>query len=160
MALMHFGLPDALANLVTDFCCKGDNSSKRLQRRFKYAWIFKSDGRTNKDFKNVDWWADIDHLQYTLKICQGVDFNPPRSTLRSRLLLHLAQYGCTEEDSTAGRTKPKIRSQPNTRAPHDVLCDKPSGHREAPPSVWAYTDREIRRRPRVLYEDGCAAPQR
>ena len=79
MALMHFGLPDALANLVTDFCCKGDNSSKRLQRRFKYAWIFKSDGRTNKDFKNVDWWADIDHLQYTLKICQGVDFNPPEA---------------------------------------------------------------------------------
>ena len=42
----------------------------------KYAWIKKGDGRTGKDFKSLDWWSKIDHLQYTLKICQGIDFNP------------------------------------------------------------------------------------
>ena len=75
MALMWAGLCDDLAVLVTDFCCApGDNNLQR--RQFSYEWIHKGDGRDGSAFKSLDWWSKIDHLQYTLKICAGVDFNP------------------------------------------------------------------------------------
>ncbi len=73
VALLCAGFCNDVATLVTDFACKkGDNVVKML----KYAWIKKGDGRTGADFRTLDWWAKIDHLQYTLKICQGCDFNP------------------------------------------------------------------------------------
>ena len=76
MACLWAGLCDDLATLITDFCCKGDN---KLQRQLlQYAWVKRGDGRTGKDFRTLDWWSKIDHLQYTLKICQGLDFNPPK----------------------------------------------------------------------------------
>ena len=73
VALLCAGFCNDVATLVTDFACKkGDNVVKMLS----YAWIKKGDGRTGADFRTLDWWSKIDHLQYTLKICQGVDFNP------------------------------------------------------------------------------------
>ena len=73
IALLCAGFCNDVATLVTDFACKkGDNVVKLLS----YAWIKKGDGRTGADFRTLDWWSKIDHLQYTLKICQGIDFNP------------------------------------------------------------------------------------
>ena len=76
MALLWCGLCDDVATLVTDFCCKGDGVQTLKKQLLRYAWIKKGDGRTGQDFKSLDWWSKIDHLQYTLKICQGIDFNP------------------------------------------------------------------------------------
>ena len=74
MALVCAGLCDDLALVITDFTCSG---SDVLQKLLKYAWVKAGDGRTGKDFRTLDWWAQLDHLQYTLRICQGMDFNPP-----------------------------------------------------------------------------------
>ena len=76
MALLWAGLCDDIATIVTDFCCKREDGASFKKQMLKYAWIRKGDGRTGKDFKSLDWWSKIDHLQYTLKICQGIDFNP------------------------------------------------------------------------------------
>ena len=73
MSLMFAGFYDSLATLITDFCCTRGDQSLQLM---KYAWIHKNDGRTGNDFKTLDWWSKLDHLQYTLKICQGLDFAP------------------------------------------------------------------------------------
>ena len=70
MALIWAGLYDTVATLVTDFC-HGDKGYT-----LRYAWIHKGDGRASKRFTSVDWWKRYDHLQYTLKVCQGIDFNP------------------------------------------------------------------------------------
>ena len=70
MALIWAGLYDTVATLVTDFC-HGDKGIT-----LRYAWIHKGDGRASKRFTSVDWWKRFDHLQYTLKVCQGIDFNP------------------------------------------------------------------------------------
>lgn len=70
MALIWAGLYETVATLVTDFC-HGDKGYT-----LKYAWIHKGDGRASKCFTSVDWWKRYDHLQYTLKVCQGIDFNP------------------------------------------------------------------------------------
>ena len=73
IALLCAGFNNDVATLVTDFTCKkGANVVKML----RYAWIKKGDGRSGADFRTLDWWSKIDHLQYTLKICQGCDFNP------------------------------------------------------------------------------------
>ena len=74
MALVRAGLCNDLALLVTDFSHKGGSFLQR--KMLKYAWIRAGDGRTGADFRTLDWWGDLDHLQYTLKICQGMDFNP------------------------------------------------------------------------------------
>ena len=73
IALLCAGFCNDVATLVTDFTCKkGANVVKML----RYAWVKKGDGRSGADFRTLDWWSKIDHLQYTLKICQGCDFNP------------------------------------------------------------------------------------
>ncbi|HIB86016.1 TPA: hypothetical protein EYO57_02225 [Candidatus Poribacteria bacterium] len=69
MALLWAGFCDDVSSLITDFCCKEGI-------KMRYAWIHSRDGRTGKDFGTLDWWSKIDHLQYTLKVCQGLDYNP------------------------------------------------------------------------------------
>ena len=69
MALIWSGLYDTLATLVTDFAFERGYT-------LKYKWIRKGDNTTSKDFECLDWWGRLDHLQYTLKVCQGIDFNP------------------------------------------------------------------------------------
>ena len=76
MSLVWAGLCDDISTVITDFCCKQEDGASFKKQLLKYAWIHKGDGRTGQDFKSLDWWAKIDHLQYTLKICQGIDFNP------------------------------------------------------------------------------------
>ena len=77
MALLWAGLCDDVATVITNFCCgRGTDGPSFKKQLLKYAWIRKGDGRTGQDFKSLDWWSKIDHLQYTLKICQGIDFNP------------------------------------------------------------------------------------
>ena len=73
VALLCAGFCNDVATLVTTYACgQGANVVQLL----RYAWIKKGDGRSGADFRNLDWWSKIDHLQYTLKICQGCDFNP------------------------------------------------------------------------------------
>ena len=73
LSLISTGFYDDIATLICDFACKkGDQGLKLI----KYAWIHKGDGRTGSDFKSLDWWSDLDHIQYTLKICCGLDYNP------------------------------------------------------------------------------------
>ena len=57
-------------------------------------WIHKGDGRDGSAFKSLDWWSKIDHLQYTLKICAGVDFNP--KVPHYGVGFAYTQYGCTK----------------------------------------------------------------
>ena len=73
IALLSTGLCDNVCDVITDFACKTEKTGFDL---LKYAWIKKGDGRKGADFKSLDWWSELDHLQYTLKICQGMDFNP------------------------------------------------------------------------------------
>ena len=124
MALMWYGLPDDLATLVTDFCVTDSIQSQLQRRQFKYAWIHKDDGRTGKDFKSVDWWSKLDHLQYTLKICQGIDFNPPE-----------AHYGIGFCYTT-----------PNTAVPRRVLQQEGR--------IRKYADNPIREHPTVFFAVG------
>ena len=114
MALMWAGLCDDLAVLVTDFCCKGDNTLQR--RQFKYEWIHKGDGRDGSAFKSLDWWSKIDHLQYTLKICAGIDFNPK-----------IPHYGVGFCYST-----------PNTAVPRRVLQQTGRIRKYAPNSLYEH----------------------
>ena len=69
MALLWAGFCDDVSSIITDFCCKEG-------LKMRYAWIHRGDGRTGKDFGTLEWWSTIDHLQYTLKVCQGLDYNP------------------------------------------------------------------------------------
>jgi len=75
LSLMWAGFCNDVATVITDFCCTKGQDGLRL---LKYAWIRRGDGRSGSCFKSLDWWAGLDHLQYTLKICQGLDYNPPR----------------------------------------------------------------------------------
>ena len=56
-------------------------------------------------FKNLDWWNDLDHLQYTLKICQGMDFNPP-----------VPHFGCGFVYTTPNTAVPRRVLQQGSRA--------------------------------------------
>ena len=115
MALMWAGLCSDLSDLVTNFCCgPGDNSLQKKQ--FKYSWIHKGDGRDGKAFQSLDWWSKIDHLQYTLKICQGIDFNPA-----------IPHYGVGFCYST-----------PNTAVPRRVLQQSGRIRKYAPNSLYEH----------------------
>ena len=121
---MWYGLPDDLATLVTDFCVTDSIQSQLQRRQFKYAWIHKDDGRTGKDFKSLEWWSKLDHLQYTLKICQGIDFNPPE-----------AHYGIGFCYTT-----------PNTAVPRRILQQEGR--------IRRYADNPIREHPTVFFAVG------
>jgi len=121
IALLCAGFCNDVATLVTDFACKkGDNVVKMLS----YAWIKKGDGRTGADFRTLDWWSKIDHLQYTLKICQGIDFNP--------VVPHFGVGFCY--------------TTPNTAVPRRVL--QQAGR------IRKYAENEVVQRPTVYFAVG------
>jgi hypothetical protein len=117
MALIWSGLYDTLATLVTDFCFETGYT-------LKYKWIHKGDNTTYKAFECLDWWGNLDHLQYTLKVCQGIDFNP-----------QLPHYGMGFCYTT-----------PNTAVPRRVL--QQNGR------IRALANNPLRKRPTVFFALG------
>ena len=84
---------------------KGRGDTYNLRAANAYDWSQVGADTPVDRAAMLDWWSGLDHLQYTLKICLGMDFNPPDPCHhRSGPAFHLTQ-------GTAGeRIKPKYHN--------------------------------------------------